>query len=173
MKRLVIGILVVLVGMSSSGMTEQTAPISATEPVQKMTLPKVGEEGLEWMTDFEEALKKAKEQNKPLLLDFTGSDWCGWCIKLKKEVFNQPEFKQFASNNFILVEIDFPMRKPQPPALKAQNSKLQAQFGIQGYPTIVLIDSNGKEFARTGYRKGGAASYVEHLQELLKKIKPK
>lgn len=120
-----------------------------------------------WMTDFEAARVKAKAENKHLLLDFTGSDWCGWCMKLDKEVFSTPEFKAFADANLILVKLDFPRRKPQSDAVKAQNQKLQVKYGVEGYPTLVILDPDGKEVGQTGYRKGGAEPYVKHLQEFL------
>ena len=66
---------------------------------------------LQWLTDTKTALEKARQENKAVLLDFTGSDWCGWCMKLKSEVFDQPEFAQFAQANLVLVEVDFPKRK--------------------------------------------------------------
>ncbi len=123
--------------------------------------------GLTWETDFEAAKAKAKASGKPMLLDFTGSDWCGWCIRLKKEVFSQPEFAAFASKAFILVELDFPRGKPQSEAIKKQNEALAQKYGVRGFPTILLLSADGKKLAETGYMKGGPAKYVAHLKELL------
>ena len=95
------------------------------------------------------------------------SDWCGWCIRLAEEVFSQDLFKKYAEENLVMLKLDFPRNIAQSDELKQQNSMLQRQFGIQGYPTIVLVDEEGKEIARTGYRPGGAADYVSHLKELL------
>ncbi len=125
--------------------------------------------GLNWMTDFEAAKEKAKAEKKHLLLDFTGSDWCGWCKKLDKEVFSTQAFKDFADANLILVQVDFPRRKPQSDAVKAQNQKLQGQYRVEGYPTLVVLDSTGKEVGQTGYREGGGEAYVKHLQGFLPK----
>lgn len=122
-----------------------------------------------WETDFDLAKKRAKEENKSILVDFTGSDWCGWCIKLKKEVFDLPAFQEYAKKNLIMVELDFPKTKPQPDKEKEQNKKLQEEYKIQGFPTIILLNSKGKEVARTGYQAGGPEKYVEHVKGLLKK----
>lgn len=121
-----------------------------------------------WETDFELAKKRAKEENKSILIDFTGSDWCGWCIKLNKEVFSTPEFQEYAAKKLIMVELDFPKKKELPAKLKEQNDKLQEEYKIEGFPTVILLNSRGKEVARTGYQDGGPAKYIEHLKELLK-----
>lgn len=121
-----------------------------------------------WLIDFEEAKKQAAEKNLPILADFSGSDWCGWCIKLDKEVFSKDEFKAYAKENLILFLADFPSRKKLPADVKAQNDKLAKEYGIRGYPTVLLLDAKGKVLERTGYQKGGAAAYVEHIKGLLK-----
>ena len=121
-----------------------------------------------WMTDFEAAKAKAKAENKPILVDFTGSDWCVWCIKLDKEVFSKKAFLDYASSNFVLVEIDFPSKKVKQSAeLKAQNEALSEKYDIKGFPTILILDADGKVIERTGYQSGGAQNYVEHLKEIL------
>jgi thioredoxin-related protein len=121
-----------------------------------------------WETDFDAAKQRAKAEKKAMLLDFTGSDWCGWCIRLKKEVFDHEEFQEYAKKNLVLVELDFPRSKELPEEEKEQNEALAAEYGIRGYPTIVLLNSRGREVARTGYQEGGPEKYVEHLEELLK-----
>src|SRR4051794_3904234 len=109
-----------------------------------------------WVSDFEKAKQTAAAENKDLLIDFTGSDWCGWCIKLRKEVFDLDAFKTAAPKNFVLVEIDFPQNKSKlSNATQEQNAKLQTQFGIQGFPSIVLADAQGRPYAQTGYQEGG------------------
>ncbi|MBU0478833.1 thioredoxin family protein [bacterium] len=120
-----------------------------------------------WIHDYDQALKDAKKYSRPILINFTGSDWCGWCIRLKEEVFSKPAFKNYASNNLILLELDFPRRKPQPPKIKKQNNDLAKKYKIRGYPTIILIDHKGNVIARTGYRRGGPDKYIEHLKELI------
>jgi thioredoxin-related protein len=121
-----------------------------------------------WTEDYEKAKETAAKDGKDLLIDFTGSDWCGWCIKLTKEVFSKDGFKAEAPKHFVLVELDFPQQKEQPDAIKKQNEKLQEQFGIEGFPTIVLADAKGRPYATTGYQEGGAEAYLKHLAELRK-----
>ncbi|MFD2257312.1 thioredoxin family protein [Luteolibacter algae] len=123
-----------------------------------------------WLHDFEAAKAQAKAENKPIFINFTGSDWCGWCIKLEKEVFSKKEFQEYAKENLVLMEADFPRNKEQSAEVKAQNKALDEQFGIEGYPTLFLLDADGKKLSEdVGYRAGGPAAYVDHLKSLLKK----
>ena len=128
-----------------------------------------GESHGEWLTDFEEAKRIAQEKNVPILANFAGSDWCGWCIKLESEVFSQDAFKTYAGKEIVLFLADFPMRKEQAAAVKQQNKALQKEYGVRGFPTVLLLDADGKVLARTGYRRGGPEKYVEHLKALLEK----
>ena len=126
--------------------------------------------GDEWMTDFEAAKKKAAAENKELLVDFTGSDWCGWCIKLVDEVFKHDSFKKGVADKFVLVELDFPKDKSKlSEATQKQNAELQVKYGVRGFPTILLLDAKGRPFARTGYQAGGPEKYLTHLDELRRK----
>ena len=121
-----------------------------------------------WTEDFAKAQKTAAAEGKDLLIVFTGSDWCGWCIRLQKEVFTKDAFKDDAPKHFVLVELDFPQQKEQADELKKQNAELQEKFGIEGFPTIVLADAKGRPYAKTGYQEGGPEKYVKHLAELRK-----
>lgn len=123
----------------------------------------------EWITDYQKAIAISKETGKTIFVNFTGSDWCIWCVRLKNEVFKQQEFKDYADANLVLLELDFPRNLPQTEALKKQNNELLGKFKVNGFPTIVLLNSKGEEINRTGYQQGGPIKYVEHLQELLKK----
>ncbi|RYD60467.1 MAG: thioredoxin family protein [Verrucomicrobiaceae bacterium] len=136
------------------------APAKEEAPVDK--------DVFKWETDFELAKQRAKDEKKDLLVDFTGTDWCGWCIKLKKEVFDQPAFQEYAKKHLIMVELDFPRKKVLPEKLKEQNKELAEKYEIQGYPTILLLNSKGREVARTGYQEGGPDKYIDHLKSLLK-----
>ncbi len=120
-----------------------------------------------WSHDFEAAKKQAASEKKDLLLDFTGSDWCGWCIKLNDEVFKKEPFKAGVKDSFVLVELDFPNDKSKlSEATQKQNKELGEKYAIQGYPTILLCDAGGKPFAVTGYQPDGPEKYVEHLNKL-------
>jgi thioredoxin-related protein len=125
-----------------------------------------------WSHDFKAAKELAAKEEKSLLIDFTGSDWCGWCIKLNDEVFKHDAFKTGVKDKFVLVEIDFPQDETKlDEATRAQNEALSEEYGIEGFPTILLTDAAGKPFASTGYQAGGPEAYVKHLDELLAKRK--
>lgn len=129
----------------------------------------MGAESL-WMHDFEAAKAKAVKEGKPIFINFTGTDWCGWCIKLEKEVFSKKAFQDYAKENLVLVEVDFPRKKEQTAELKEQNKKLDKEYGVEGYPTLYLLDAQGKKLTEDiGYREGGPEAYVAHLKSLLKK----
>jgi len=124
---------------------------------------------LEWLTDLPQAQAKAKQENKLVLLDFTGSDWCGWCIRLQKEVFSKPEFAEYAKKNLVLVEVDFPQRKKLSPAQTKANNSLQSKYDIEGYPTLVILDAKGKVVGKMGYVAGGPKPFLAELEKLTKK----
>jgi len=115
----------------------------------------------DWTTDYNAALAQAKTQKKLVLLDFTGSDWCGYCKLLDQEVFTQSSFKDFADKNYILVTVDFPRQTPLTDDLKKQNDALGQQFKIDGYPTLIVLDADGKELGRqVGYEPGSGPDAV-------------
>jgi thioredoxin-related protein len=117
-----------------------------------------------WTEDYAKAVAKAKTENKKLLLDFTGSDWCGFCKLLDKEVFSTSQFKNWAKD-YVLVKVDFPHSTPQSPKVKKQNEELKSKYPFNGYPTVVILDSEGKELARkSGYPPGtGPTAYLAEL----------
>ena len=120
-----------------------------------------------WTTDFESARTEAARRGVPILADFSGSDWCHWCVRLDNEVFSQEAFQSFAAENFVLFLADFPQSKEQAKDVQKQNRALLERYGVQGFPTVLLLDSKGDVLAKTGYRRGGPAAYVKHLQDLL------
>ena len=122
----------------------------------------------EWLTDLPKAQAQAKKENKLVLLDFTGSDWCGWCIKLNKEVFSQPEFAQYAATNLVLVEVDFPRKKALSAEQKAANQALAKKYEIEGYPTIIVLDAARNKIGETGYQKGGPKAFIATLETMKK-----
>ncbi|MFN7100196.1 MAG: thioredoxin family protein [Flavobacterium sp.] len=131
---------------------------------------------LVWETNVNKAIEVSKATKKPLLMFFTGSDWCGWCIRLQKEVLKTPEFATWAKENVVLVELDYPRRAPQTEEIKRQNGELQMAFQIQGFPTVVFAnvkDANGKinfeGIGSTGYVAGGPAAWLAVANGFLKK----
>ncbi len=118
-----------------------------------------------WLDDLEKAKAQAKAENKKILLDFTGSDWCGWCKKLDKEVFSQPAWKDYAAKHLVLVEVDFPRSFQLPEATKKQNDALQKKFGIQGFPTIVITSASGTKRGELGYVEGGPDAFIKALKK--------
>jgi len=136
------------------------------------TQDKVAPAGPVWFTSLEKATVEAQKAGKPILMDFTGSDWCGWCIKLRKEVFDTQEFKDWAVKNVILLEVDFPQRKAQDDATKKQNQKLQSEYKVEGYPTIVFVTAAGKELGRSGYMRGGPKVWTDAADKIIAPKKP-
>jgi len=124
-------------------------------------------DNLKWQDNLEVALQKAKLENKAVLVDFTGSDWCIWCQRLSNEVFSKSEFEKFADDNLILVKIDFPQKLEQSAETKMYNNQLAQRFGIQGFPTVLLFSSQGKLVLQTGYQEGGPVAYVNSLKSYL------
>ena len=122
-----------------------------------------------WLTDVPKALAQAKEEKKLVILDFTGSDWCSWCIKLHKEVFSKPEFAEYAKKHLVLVEVDFPRGKKQSDELKKANEQLSTKYKIEGFPTIVVLNADGKKVGETGYVEGGPKAWLAELEKQVKK----
>jgi len=120
-----------------------------------------------WTENVDAAMKQAKAEQKDVLMEFTGSDWCPPCIQLKKNVFDTDHFKTEAPKHFVLVQLDFPHNKPQSEELKAQNRKWAEKFAVPGFPTIMLLDAEGQPYARTvGYPGLDAQQYVAQLQTM-------
>jgi|TARA_B100001540_G_scaffold53059_1_gene48050 thioredoxin-related protein len=131
---------------------------------------------LEWHTDLNKAIEISIESEKPLFMFFTGSDWCGWCIRLQKEVFFKPDFVKWAKENLVLVELDFPRRKKLEESLKQQNENLRQMFAVRGYPTgwfvVPEIEENKVNFKRLGsqgYVAGGPKNWIDGANKILSK----
>ena len=123
----------------------------------------------DWQHDYGKAQEEAKANHKLLFLNFTGSDWCGWCIKLEKDIFSQPKFKDYAHDNLVLVELDFPRKKDLPTDERKQNMQLAQQYEVLGFPTIVVLNSSGqKVWQFDGYFPGGPEAFIQQLQKLPK-----
>jgi thioredoxin-related protein len=118
-----------------------------------------------WKTSFEQAIAEASQQNKQVLLYFSGSDWCVPCVEMEQQVLSRKQFAEFASKNLILVKLDFPRHKKLPAAETAQNEQLAKKYAIRGFPTFVLVDASGKEVRRQeGYLEGGPSKFLEWVR---------
>lgn len=137
---LAIGLLGVACGKKKS------APVAEVKPPV--------EEKLRWMTDFDAAKARARNENKMVLMNFTGSDWCPPCKALDKELFAKPEFAQYAAKHLVLLEIDFPRRKPISAEQRAANQELAGAYGVEGFPTVIILASDWKPLGKFGYMPG-------------------
>lgn len=124
--------------------------------------------GPKWYTNVDEAIKVAQKEDKPILLQFSGSDWCKWCIKLNNEVLHTKEFADYAKGNLVLVNLDFPRSIPQSDEVKAYNQSMAQKYGIRGFPTVLLMDKDGNVVQVTGYQPGGPKAYIQHIKDAYK-----
>lgn len=128
----------------------------------------VGRQSVKWITNYDEAVQQSKAASKPMLLFFTGSDWCGWCSKIEEEAIDTPEFAEAAGGKFIFVKLDFPLYSHQDPQTKTQNKALQQKFDVRGFPTIVVLDPvQNQPIGTTGYRPGGGKAFADHLLKMV------
>lgn len=122
---------------------------------------------LNWMTNYEQAKALAKKESKPLFLYFTGSDWCPWCMKMDREILSTTAFQKNIGDSVIFVKVDFPQKKQLDPATKAQNSALQKEFKVHGFPTVILLDSSLNLISKMGYEDGGGQLYAAKVQKAI------
>lgn len=136
------------------------------------TAPPKGSAGkslVQWETDFKAAQALSVKRNKPILVNFTGSDWCILCIRLDAEVFNTKKFAEWATENVILMKADFPNEALLPPSEVLQNQKLQERYSVRGFPTILFLDQAGKVIGNSGYFSGGPKVWIDSAEKILKK----
>ena len=133
-----------------------------------------------WYNNLDKAMEISKSTSKPLLLFFTGSDWCGWCHRLQDEVFKKPEFTAWAKKNVVLVEVDFPRKTALAPELQTQNNQLQQFFAVRGYPTVWFVNASKKDgkieyekLGSTGYLAGGTVTWLSTANSILNKKMPR
>jgi protein disulfide-isomerase len=119
-----------------------------------------------WGEDFEAAIEESKSTGKPILADFTGSDWCHWCVKLKQDVFETEVFRQWADENVILLELDYPKRNRQSQEIKQQNAALAERYNVQGYPTVLILNGSGEVLGKLGYLED-PGEWISQAQQYL------
>jgi len=128
-----------------------------------------GAQQANWLSDYNKAVDQAKADNKDILLDFTGSDWCPWCIRMDKEVLDTKEFKDYADKNLVLMLVDFPQTKQLSQKVQDQNADLQKKFDAEGFPTFILVDKEGKILGQqVGYLEGGPSAFIAKLDGMKK-----
>lgn len=121
--------------------------------------------GFPWRTDLPAAAADARQDGRLLLLNFSGSDWCGWCQRLDAEVFSQDAFQEYAAKALVCVLADFPRRTELDPALQAQNDRLLRHFGVRGFPTLLLFGPGGELIAELGYQPGGPPALIQAIEQ--------
>ena len=119
-----------------------------------------------WVDNFEKGLQQAKTEKKIALVDFTGSDWCSWCMKLDKEVFSEAKFKEYAKQNLILIEVDFPKLKPLSRPKQKKHDDLAKQYEVTGFPSVIVFDADGKKLGTLGYMPGGPEAFIAAIEKL-------
>ena len=148
------------------GLAIPLSPHAATDNISAQ----VSAADINWQTDLSKAEAQAKKENKLVLLDFTGSDWCGWCIKLNHDTFSKSEWADYAKKNLVSVEVDFPRSKEQSASLKSANDALQKKYNVQGFPTIVVIKPDGTVvWTNEGYLAGGPKAMIDQIEKAKKK----
>lgn len=121
----------------------------------------------DWTVGWSTATTQATQTHRPILLDFTGSDWCSWCQRLGREVFDTPAFATWAAQHVVLQTVDFPQGTALPPAQARENAQLAERYHVEGFPTIVLVDAAGTELGRLGYQPGGASAWIAAADRIL------
>jgi len=118
-----------------------------------------------WETNYEKAVAKAGNEGKHILIDFTGSDWCPPCIKMKKDIFDKETFKDYTGDKLVLIELDFPRKKKLDKSISEQNDQLLKKYAVRAFPTIILLNPDGKEITRhVGYKAGGVENYLRYIE---------
>ena len=120
-----------------------------------------------WLESIDQAKEIAQQENKTIFINFSGSDWCHWCIKLDKDILSKQEFIDYADENLVLVKVDFPKRTRQSQEQQDHNEALARKYNVRGFPTVILLNAKGKQIGTTGYRQGTVADYIDHLQTLI------
>jgi protein disulfide-isomerase len=162
----VLAALAVTVGLGS-GQPVTTAPTSAPATAPATAPADAGK----WLTSYDQAAKLAADTNRLILVDFTGSDWCIWCNRLKKEVFDTPAFQKWASRKVVLLELDFPRRAPQDAATRKQNEALAEKYKVSGFPTVLFLTCDGAVQGQSGYMPGGPEVWTARADEFITEAK--
>jgi protein disulfide-isomerase len=121
----------------------------------------------QWLENIDQAKAVAAKENKHIFINFSGSDWCHWCIKLDKDILSQEEFLAYAEKNLVLLKVDFPKRTRQSTELREHNEALARTYQVRGFPTVIILTPKGEQVATTGYRYGSVSDYINHVKTLI------
>ena len=121
----------------------------------------------QWIDNFEAGQMISEKTGRHMLINFTGSDWCIWCKRLKEEIYEHTDFKEYAGKKLVLVEIDFPRRKPLPEKTALANNELAKKFDIRGYPSVIILGPDGQLAGRTGYVRGGVVEFLTGIKQIM------
>jgi len=136
-------------------------------PDSAATAGEATEEDALWRTDLKAAVADARDNQKLILLNFSGSDWCRWCRRLDAEVFSKSDFQEYADKNLVAILADFPRRSKQDKTLKAQNERLMKFFKVEGFPTLLLFNSDAELIGQLGYQPGGPQAFIQAIQRVV------
>lgn len=126
--------------------------------------------GIAWYDNFGKAQEESRKTGKPILMLFTGSDWCGFCIRMDRAAFSKPDFQNFIQSKFVMFKADFPRRTKLQPGIAAQNNDLAEQYGVKGFPTVIIANSEGAVLAKTGFIRGNERAYRAEYEKILRRI---
>lgn len=171
-QRLGLGLGVVCMLATAFAGNAQTTQVVPVAPKTQTAVKTEAQTGNQWIPNFRMAKKAAAKEGRPIMMFFTGSDWCGYCIQFDKEILKEKAFQDYAQEHLVLLKLDFPKKIKQDEAQKRHNSLLATAYHVGGFPTVVLTDAEGRQIARLGYQRGGAASFVAALQKALKSYHP-
>lgn len=170
-------ILILALPLMAGGVQEDSAPMVEKTPAEttqpQESIENSADAGDSWIVyppqgwevDFHEAYRIANEEGKNIFINFTGSDWCVWCHKIRDEILNTPEFEAYAEENLVLLFLDFPSDVPLSDKQKEHNGILQGILGVEGFPTLWMIGPDLEPLIRTGYQAGGPVAFIKHLEE--------
>lgn len=155
---------------AENNMGDGSHPVAAEAENSDPAASQSEENGVHWLTNYEQAKAEAAKEGKDLLINFSGSDWCIFCIKLEKEVFSKEEFARDANKYFVFLLVDFPNdTSNQSDEVRIQNQQLARMYGFEGlFPTIYLAAADGRPYAMAQYQQIGPKAYMEYLLQIRK-----
>lgn len=164
--RLMYGVIVIFTCLIPSGCSVWRDFLPGDSESRTVENRSAAADGFVWYDDWDQAIKLAEQTNRPLLVNFTGSDWCIWCQRLEDEVFSQPDFASWASPRFVGVRLDYPQSRSLPDEVAAQNAQLRQQYSdlVKAFPTVLVVSPSGEVVGKLGYVQGGPDAWIARLE---------